>query len=272
MKRLILLLSLSFSAWSKPVVLLSYYDAFDKAPYNNSEIIAKTLAQKNLLGERSFELRLCALSTVFDKSYAQLETCLKRLERSPLFVLGLGESTCDLKLEAMFRNRDKTKGPDNEGNNREDTLIIPEGPVALGPRFPLPQMYCALTPKERKKTEISNDAGSFVCNNTSYQLSYYYPDLMSGLIHVPAHNCRHLERKNDQVIRQLDLMIEAAVVYLETQFFISPSTPHSSNEIRLPTKKIELDILRNEFEKQDKCLTDYFERLRGIDEKGFWSF
>lgn len=254
---------MSFNLWAKPVVLVSYYDSFNKAPFNNSEKVAKLLEASFKTEQNNFDIKLCALETVFDKAYGQLEACLKNTS-GIIMVLGLGESNCDFKVETMMRNLDQTFGPDNAGNNREKTAIIPEAGKALGLRYPLPQMYCALTKNERKDIEVSNNAGSFVCNNTSFQLSYHYPEIQSGFIHVPSHHCKKLEEKTQKSVENLRLMIKAAVSFLE----IETDIPHK----RLPVFKSELNILREE-SKDDTCQQEYFKRSRGIDEKrSLWIF
>ncbi len=272
MKTLIIgLLLTSFNLWARPVILVSYYDSFNKAPFNNSEKVAREL-EASLKSESAFEIKLCALKTVFDKSYVELEKCVKALPEKPLMILGLGEATCDLKIETMLRNEDQTFGPDNEGNNRDKTNIIPEAPKAIGLRYPLPQMYCSVAKSDRKDIEVSNSAGSFVCNNTAFQMSYYYPEIQSGFIHVPAHNCKKLEEKTKKAIEVLSAMIKTAASFLSEDLDRATLTPHTSNEKRLPVLKSELNILREEF-KDDSCMQEYFKRSRGLDEKrSLWPF
>lgn len=264
MKWLLPLFILPISVWAKPVVLVSYYDAFGSAPFNNSEKVAKAIEQKFNFDSSEVSIKLCALETKFDTSYAQLENCIKNLDEKPVMVLGLGESNCNFKIETVVRNLDKTKGPDNAGVERNNTVIVPEAPSAFGLKYPLPQMYCALLPNERKEIELSNSAGSFVCNNTALQASWYYSELPSGFIHVPASSCRDLPRKTNTAIKNLELMIPKAVEVI--------TSGSSSMEQRLPIKKVDLDLLRSQYQNKDKCLHEFYKRARGVDEKNFWLF
>ncbi|HXH73932.1 MAG TPA: hypothetical protein VNJ08_03140 [Bacteriovoracaceae bacterium] len=269
MKKLILLLLLTTtSLWAKPVVLVSYYDPFANAPFNNSETVAKALQGKI---SDSVTIKLCRLNTVFDKAYAQIEDCIKALKERPVMVIGLGEAFCGVKVEIAARNYDKTKGPDNEGNERNGE-IIRNAPANISMRYPLPQMYCSLTPDDRSELQVSNSAGSFVCNNTAYQLNHYHPDLQFGFIHVPSHNCRDLGKKNEYAVRVLTTMISKGVEYLSTQFLVSPNTPHTSNELRMPILKNEIYGMRNAYKRSDKCMNEFFKKTVGVDERGFWSF
>lgn len=248
-------LLMSLNLWAKPVVMVSYFDAFDKAPFNSSEVVARALFEK-LKNHPDYDLKLCALSTVFDKSFGELENCLKNESTSPTLIIGLGESNCNYKIEIMARNLDKTAGPDNAGNERKNTKILSEGVKALAFNYPLEQMYCALDQKRRNELEVSNDAGTFVCNNLAYQFAHYYPEKTFGFIHVPAHNCKNLGLKTQTTLLNLEMMIPAALAQKTSR--------------KLPMTKNELKLLR-ESSKNDPCLNEFYKRAKGIDEKGLWT-
>lgn len=255
MKLAFIILLFSTVIQARPVVLLSHFDAFGKAPFNNSTKVALALYER-VKNNPEYELKLCHLNTVFDKSFHQLEDCLYALEQTPDLVLGLGEANCNFKIEIMGRNLDKTKGPDNEGNERNNTPIIANGPKEIGLTYPLAQMYCALPESDRKETEVSNNAGTFVCNNLAYQFTEKFEDLSFGFIHVPTNDCRGLDAKNVVALRNLEAMISAAIKVKTIG--------------RLPTTKKELEPLRND--KNNKCHAEFYKRAKGADEKGFWSF
>jgi pyroglutamyl-peptidase len=245
----LLVLSVPAAAQS---VLLAYYDPFGGAPSNNSARVATEVAARLNAAGTGIVAQTCLLETKFDVAYAQLETCLRSLPQRPLMVLGLGEGNCGLKLELMAHNLDRTRGPDNAGVERRNTPIVPEGPRALGFTYPLAEMYCALTPAERRASEVSNSAGSFVCNNTAYQLSWYYPELVSGFIHVPAHNCRDLSRRTQEAVVGLERMILRGLETLRTGPELRP----------LPVTRAELEARRSQWRGQDACRTEFYQRAR----------
>lgn len=269
MKLLILLILSISTVWAKPIVMISYYDAFGRAPFNNSEIVARALAQNLNSANSPFEVQLCPLNTIFDVAYVQSYKCLKALSEPPLLFLGLGESTCDLKIETMMRNNDRTYGPDNIGNERRNTPVSPGAPAIVGLRYPLPQMYCALNSSERSQLVLSNNAGSFVCNNTAYQMSHNHSDIQYGFIHVPSSHCPDVAIKTPSVIKILSKMIQEATVYLTTGEE-KMGLPHPNNDERLSTKKAELKKLRKLYEKEDQCLGEYLNKVKGADEKNGW--
>ncbi len=258
MKVLILFTLFWNIAWAKPSVMISYFDAFDGASFNNSQKVANELANRLNTRESPLTITLCPLQTVYDKAYGQLENCLKASAERPVMVISLGESTCDLKVETMVINNDKSLSPDNEGVNRDNTPIISGAPYLLGLHYPLPQMYCALNPRERKSVEISKNPGSFVCNNTAYQISYDYPNVLHGFIHVPAHNCLFLKRKTEQAVTHLEKMLKKGVTYLLGEQ-LEEKLPHSSNEVRLPIQTNEVLELIKLYQKNE-CLVEFLNR------------
>lgn len=258
----IFLLSL---AQAKPLIVLSYFDAFGGAKFNNSERIAKTLEGRLNTEESEIDVKTCPLNTVYDKAFSQLEDCIKSQKEVPALVLSFGESTCEVKLETIMRNKDESFGPDNEGNERKESPIKSGAPDLIGLRYPLPQMYCALSENQRKKVDVSNFAGSFVCNNTGYQMSHFYPELQYGFIHIPANYCSRLDQITEDSIVILERMILKATEILKEENS-DLNLPHRTNETRLPTTKVEIKNLRAFYEKNE-CLEDFFQRFKAPDEK-----
>ena len=243
----------TFNLWAKPVVMVSYFDAFGRAPFNNSEVVARSLLARFSSATSPFEVKLCRLETKYEKAFAQIETCKKELAEAPVMILGLGESNCELKLEVMMRNKDKTYGPDNGGVERDNTTIIPEAPAVLGMTLPLPDMYCALGSRERRNLTVSSNAGSFVCNNMAFQMSYYYPEISFGFVHVPAQNCRKLERRTEESTSMLERMLIAAVSKLSVD----------STAARLPVSRNSIREIRSS--QTDECHAEFYDRIRSFD-------
>ncbi len=254
MNMVFLMLLFSATVDAKSLVVVSFFDAFGGASFNNSERVARAL-EARFRNNPEVTVQLCGLETVFERSFGQIEDCVRSLPSVPSLVLGLGETGCNLKAEIMGRNLDHSFGPDNSGVMRKSSPINPDGPQELGLRYPLAQMYCALSPRERRMVFVSNDAGSFVCNNVAYQYAWRYPEQRFGFIHVPSNDCRNLDRKNEESIVALEKMIAAAAA--------------TEASARLPVRKIDLQILR-ERHREDGCLSEFYKRAKGADERGPW--
>lgn len=251
MKLALFTLLFSSALWSKPLVLISHYDPFGGASSNNSETIAKELAKHFSRSDSPIRVKLCSLETKFDVAFNQTEKCLEG--EKPDMILGLGETGCNLKIETLGRNLDHTRGPDNAGVERKNSVIITDAPEAIGFTYPLAEMYCAVDKKSRKKIFVSNNAGSFVCNNTAFQLAYSYQDIPSGFIHVPINSCRNLAKINREVISQLKLMLSrVGEIDLKESY-------------RLPTDSYRVREFREYWEDRDDCQYEFFKRTRGVD-------
>ncbi len=239
------LLFIPILAEAKINILLSYFDAFNRAPFNNSEKIAQSLEQKFIKND-GIKLTLCPLPTIYDEAYLRLEDCLKGQDQIPDLVISLGEGGCDLKLETSLKNLDYSFGPDNIGQERFNSPIITEGSLQLPLKYPAMLMYCALKNGDRKNIEISNSAGSFVCNNTAYKMRHYYPDINYGFIHVPAHDCFMLQHKTQRATEQLENMI------------LSLAKKDLTKTSILPILKKEIQY---QIEQKTGCEKDFFEEL-----------
>lgn len=257
----LVLLSLLFSGLSlaNPTVLVSYFDAYGGAKANNSETVARLLLAKSRGMGLPFEIRLCRVQTKFDVSFAELRECLNTLPEKPVLVLGLGETGCDLKIEIMARNLDKTFGADNAGVERKNTPIVKGAPAAVGLTYPLAEMFCALGNDDQKSTIISNNAGSFVCNNLAFQTVWFESQLHYGFMHVPDHSCRNLAVKNDRIALALITMLNRGVeAVLENPAVRS-----------LPVMKSEFDARRSDGASEE-CERNFWKAARAFDEKKRW--
>lgn len=77
---------------------------------------------------------------------------------------------------------------DNEGNAPVDETIFEDGPDAYFATLPVRKMMEACR-AAGVEAEISNSAGTYVCNHVLYGVRYLcsreYPNIISGFIHVP---------------------------------------------------------------------------------------
>lgn len=255
-----LFLILSTGAFASPTVLVSYFDPYGGAKVNNSETVAKMLLANSRASGLPYEIKLCRVQTKFDVSFNELKNCLNALPEKPIMVLGLGETGCNLKIEIMARNLDKTFGADNAGVERKNTEIVKNAPPAIGLTYPLDEMYCSLDSTEQKNIVISSNAGSFVCNNLMYQNSWFETQYNFGFIHVPDHSCKDIAKTNPVNASKLLTMINRAVEFLG-------ETPGVT---RLPVMKTEFERIRNE-EINDKCVRSFWKSAKAFDEKR-WPF
>lgn len=177
-------------------ILVTYFDPFDGRDINNSEIMAKKLG--NEFSEPGINLHLCKLSTVYDKAFAEIQDCITSLPVPPQMIVSLGEAGCvGVKIETRAINFDKSFGADNDGIERAGSQIYVGERKSLGVTLPVNKAYCELSEDQQKGVFISQDAGSFVCNNTIYH-TLRNLTIPATFIHVPTRKCtRGAEHENE---------------------------------------------------------------------------
>jgi pyroglutamyl-peptidase len=190
-------------------VLISGFDPFLGGTGNNSTIIAQKL-QKRFEGSE-ISIVFCPLRTVYFKASEDLKSCIAAQEIKPDFVISLGEAFCrDVKFESRSVNWMKNTGTDNDGFGYPNgELIDPSSPKYLPMTIDLASIKKKMSRKEKKYILLSDNAGTFVCNNTSYIMSRD-SDIPYAFIHVPAHSCR----RQSLLIGRSVQILEKTVKYL----------------------------------------------------------
>ncbi|HBN82990.1 MAG TPA: pyroglutamyl-peptidase I, partial [Clostridiales bacterium] len=115
----------------------------------------------------------------------------KAMEKyKPDVVLSLGQAggrSC-ISIERIAININDTKSADNQGQTPEDQTIFEDGQPAYFSTLPIKKILHSI--REIKiPAEISNSAGTFVCNHVMYGVLYKIQkeglDMKAGFIHVP---------------------------------------------------------------------------------------
>lgn len=189
MKFLLPLLLIFSEAVLAKTVLISGFDAFDGNKGNNSEIVAKNLEGKFKNSE--INIKFCPLRTVYFKSSETLKDCLNEMPEKPDYIIGLGEGPCKgIKFERKAVNFMKDISSDNDGVHYEGEVIRVNGASKVDMSLNLTPLYKMLSRNDRKFVKLSNDQGTFVCNNLSYIMVNDILDTPYTFIHVPAFNCK----------------------------------------------------------------------------------
>jgi pyroglutamyl-peptidase len=174
-------------ALSDPTVLLTGFEAFGGAAINPSWLAAQALHGRQVAGHRVVAARL---PTVFDASLQALDGLLAA--HSPALVLCVGQASGRqaLSLERVAINLNDASLADNQGAQPVDTPVVPHGPAAYFSSLPLKAMLQALR-RHGLPAELSQTAGTFVCNHVFYGLMHRLatePSLQGargGFVHVP---------------------------------------------------------------------------------------
>lgn len=142
----------------------------------------------------------------------------------PDVVLNIGQAGGRFAIspERVAINIDDARIPDNEGNQPVDIAIQEDGAPAYFTQLPIKAMVTQM--KEAGiPANVSNTAGTFVCNHIMYQVQYLiekeYPAVKGGFIHVPYIPEQVIEKAGQPFMSLTDMTkgltaaIEAIILY-----------------------------------------------------------
>lgn len=160
-------------------ILVTGFEPFGTDDFNASGAVVSALPA-NVAGRR---LSTAILPVSFDRSGETL--CALLVEHRPDALICLGEAggRAAITPEALAVNEDHARIPDNDGAQPRAEAIISDGPLSL-PSGLDAQRITALLAAAGFAAQVSEDAGSFVCNHVAY-LAYAQP-VPALFIHVPA--------------------------------------------------------------------------------------
>ncbi len=175
-----------------PRVVITGFDAFgddrhEVSALNPSWLVARALHGKQIAGHRVVAAQL---PTVFGSSLDELQRLL-RLHRPILVIcVGLAGGRSAISLERVAINVNDARIADNDAAQPVDIPVVAGGPAAYFTTLPIKSMMQALQ-REGIAAEVSQTAGTFVCNHVFYGLMHLlatqrdFKLTRGGFIHVP---------------------------------------------------------------------------------------
>ncbi|HEY8711158.1 MAG TPA: pyroglutamyl-peptidase I [Burkholderiaceae bacterium] len=170
-----------------PAVLVTGFDPFGGAAVNPSWQAVQALHGRRIAGHR---IVAAQLPTVFDESLLVLRGLLRSHRPALAICTGQAGGRAALSLERVAINVNDARIADNALAQPVDTPVIPGGPAAYFSSLPIKAMLAALE-GEGVRCEVSQTAGTFVCNHVFYGLMHElatrreFAGVRGGLIHVP---------------------------------------------------------------------------------------
>lgn len=201
-----------------PVVLVTGFDPFGGQALNPSWMAVQCLHGRQIAGHR---LVGAQLPTVFGESLTVLRELLQRHRPALVLCTGQAGGRAALSLERVAINVDDARIPDNAGAQPVDTPVVAGGPAAYFTRLPIKAMRLALL-GEGLDAEVSQTAGTFVCNHVFYGLMHELAqgprgrDVRGGLIHVPwLPGQGQPSMRLEEIVHGLKVAIRCALVTAE---------------------------------------------------------
>lgn len=204
------------SAATQPArkVLLTGFDAFGGASINPSGLAVKALHGRQIAGHRVVAAQL---PTVFGESLQALRALLARHQPALVICVGQAGGRGALSLERVAINVNDAPLADNADARPVDTPVVHGAPVAYFSSLPIKAMLATLQ-REGIAAEVSQTAGTFVCNHVFFGLMHELNQRQAlrhtrgGFVHVPW-----LPKQGtpsmalDEVVRGLSLAVRCAL-------------------------------------------------------------
>jgi pyroglutamyl-peptidase len=195
-------------------VIVTGFDPFGGSRTNPSWHAVHALHGRIVAGRRLIGVEL---PTVFDVSLQRLKEAME--EHRPELVVCTGQAAgrAAISLERVAINVNDARIPDNAGVKPIDTAVVAGGPVAYFTTLPIKAMLKALL-DEAVNAEVSQTAGTFVCNHVFYGLMHLlaqpqWEGTRGGLIHVPwLPEQGQPSMRLEQIVRGLEVAIGCALV------------------------------------------------------------
>lgn len=168
-------------------ILLTGFDAFGGSSLNPSWLAARALHGRQILGHTVVAAQL---PTVFDASLTALNALLTQHRPALAICVGQAGGRSALSLERVAINVNDAPIADNAGGQPVDTPVKPGAPAAYFTSLPIKAMLAALH-ADGVAAEVSQTAGTFVCNHVFYGLMHALATrrelkhTRGGFIHVP---------------------------------------------------------------------------------------
>ena len=194
-------------------ILVTGFDPFGGESVNPASEILKRLPDQ----VDGAEIIRLSVPTV---RYRCTERVIEEIRRSdPDVILCLGQAggRAKITVERVGINVDDQRIPDNEGNQVIDEPIYADGPDAYFSNLPVKKIV-QYTNDAGIPAEVSNTAGTFICNHLLYSVRYWmerlHLDKKSGFIHVPYLPSQCVDKHAGLPSMSLEDMTEAVTAAL----------------------------------------------------------
>ena len=166
------------------VVLVTGFDPFAGESSNPSWEVCRMLPG-TIAGLR---VETLLVPCEFRRAIEVVAAAIGRHRPSLVVCLGQAGGRSHLSVERVAINVDDARAPDNGGARPIDEPIARDGPPAYFATLPIKAMAAAMR-KAGVPTEVSNSAGTYVCNHLMYGVLHFIAasgtPARAGFIHVP---------------------------------------------------------------------------------------
>ncbi|RNA70109.1 pyroglutamyl-peptidase I [Alteribacter keqinensis] len=171
-------------------ILISGFEPFGDLMKNPTEELAKAASTWEIEG---VTITTVVLPVVYKECAERLLEEVNRIKPDVVLSLGVAVGRAGITPERIGINVQHTEGEgkfgDNTGYKPTNKPLVPEGPDGLFSTLPIEEMARKLT-ESGIPARISNTAGTYICNNTLYEVALFAKKqgnlIKTGFVHVPA--------------------------------------------------------------------------------------
>jgi len=167
--------------------LITGFDKFGDIKFNPTEHLVGALPSQIRHKGSSIKVASAVLPTCCSGAWRKLRQIMDKEQPSVVVLTGLAQGRPLLTIERFALNVRDYRIPDNRGHNWLGDAIVKNGPEAIRCPLPLEDMEKRLK-KAGFPCDISNHAGTFVCNETYYRALEYHkdhPGVNIVFVHLP---------------------------------------------------------------------------------------
>ena len=169
-------------------VLITGFDPFGGETLNPSWEAVAALNGASIAGRRIVAVQL---PTSFSRGPRTLRAAIRRHAPELIVCVGQAGGRAQISLERVAINIDDARIADNDGAQPVDKRIVRNGPAAYFSTLPIKTMLVAMR-EAGIPVEISQTAGTFVCNRVFYALMHALAEdgilrdgVRGGFVHIP---------------------------------------------------------------------------------------
>ena len=167
-------------------MLLTAFEPFDDSGLNSSQQTLRAIKRQGVPG---LELVARILPVDQHTGPAILIAAVDRVRPSAVVCLGQSSRRAAISIERIAINLLDFRKADNAGRKFTDRPIVRDGPAAYFATLPVRAMWRAVR-AAKVPVELSQDAGSYLCNQVTYCLLHYLAtknlEVPDGFIHLPS--------------------------------------------------------------------------------------
>lgn len=197
-------------------VLLTGFDPFGGETVNPSWLAAERLHDEIVAGHR---IESVQLPTAFARAPRLLRAAIRRHRPALVLCVGQAGGRSAISLERVAINVIDARIPDNDGAQPVDAPVTRGGPAAYFSTLPIKAMYADLD-AATIPVEISQTAGTFVCNQVFYALMRTLapmpaPRPRGGFVHIPFID-EQVEHRPKLPSMPLDVIVAGLRIAIDT--------------------------------------------------------